>query len=219
MPWKQPGSLPPPSKQRRPAVPSVAPPAGLRAEAPRTPPLTADDAPPAATSKSVAPQAPKQLKKPTAKWSGKGNIKGWGKGKASRPSSASASASAASAAPASSHPTPNQAASSSRGFAPRGDGKDQDRLATAQRGPDTRQNNYSQGEIMYMQKERELAARFNVPWKKRGPRPGPGVEMPKTWKGGTWRPTAECWAKKGGKNLEERNARFSKSAQKKRKQS
>ena len=200
--------MPPPPKQRRPAVPSVAPPAGW-AEAPRTPPYDASVA--AATSKA-APQAPKQLKKPTAKWSAKG------KGKASRPSSASASASAAGEGPASSHPTPSPVASST-GFTPRGDGEDQDRLATAQRGQDKRQNNYSQGEIMYMQKERELAARFDVPWKKRGPRPEQGVEMPKTWKGGTWRPNAECWAKRGGQNLEQRNAWYSKSAQKKRKQS
>ena len=70
----------------------------------------------------------------------------------------------------------------------------------------TYSNSYTAEQIAYLKEEAELARKHNLPWQRRGPRPGNGIEMPKTWKGGTWRPNAQRWAKRGGKKLEELHA-------------
>ncbi len=84
-----------------------------------------------------------------------------------------------------------------------------DRAATARRGAPRQENNYTEQEIAYYKMEAHLAHESGLRWSARGPRPE-YADMPKEWKGGTWRPNAKRWAKRGGADLDERNARFRK---------
>ena len=53
---------------------------------------------------------------------------------------------------------------------------------------------------------RVASGRTRRRWSDRGPRPENG-EMPKVWKGATWRPGAKRWVKRGGREVQARRRR------------
>ena len=70
-------------------------------------------------------------------------------------------------------------------------------------------NSYSPQQVEHYKAESLLAKAAGVKWQDRGPRPE-WSEMPDRWKGGTFRPNAKRWAKRGGAHLAERNEKYGK---------
>jgi hypothetical protein len=62
--------------------------------------------------------------------------------------------------------------------------------------------------------EHLMATEHGIGWRERGP-PPPSEGGPQTWRGGTYRPNAQRWAKRGGRHLDYYNTVYGRKGQQK----